>query len=342
MIRISKIFLFVTLAVLAVWQLPWCYAFLTTKAAPSRFVMYSSLLDDFILTGYTEGVGIIRQDPAGHTYSEHEVDSLLPLFYMRQLVADERFPDSLFGVAVSPREVQQTSFNFRMRPSAVNAPQTGLYFLLESMPKRVDLEMPADAFRFTGEGVEFIVMDTNTPDAGKSARYTRMLSDKGFRFPPREVSGNPTTMKEYDNGYLLLDADGKLFHLKQTVGQPYVKPLPLPDGVEAEHVFLTEFRDRQLLGFLIDTEHRFHVIRADGTIVRTGIPAYDPARDQLTIFGNLFDWTVCVSSPGVNHYYALRADDYALVKSLDVETASDEVPGLSFTSPYDRYVRPRF
>ena len=60
------------------------------------------------------------------------------------------------------------------------------------------------------------------------------------------------------------------------------------------------------------------------------------------IFGNLFDWTVCVSSPGVNHYYALRADDYALVKSLDVETASDEVPGLSFTSPYDRYVRPRF
>lgn len=203
MIRISKIFLFVTLAVLAVWQLPWCYAFLTTKAAPSRFVMYSSLLDDFILTGYTEGVGITRQDPAGHTYSEHEVDSLLPLFYMRQLVADERFPDSLFGVAVSPREVQQTSFNFRMRPSAVNAPQTGLYFLLESMPKRVDLEMPADAFRFTGEGVEFIVMDTNTPDAGKSARYTRMLSDKGFRFPPREVSGNPTTMKEYDNGYLL-------------------------------------------------------------------------------------------------------------------------------------------
>ena len=81
MIRISKIFLFVTLAVLAVWQLPWCYAFLTTKAAPSRFVMYSSLLDDFILTGYTEGVGITRQDPAGHTYSEHEVDSLLPLFY---------------------------------------------------------------------------------------------------------------------------------------------------------------------------------------------------------------------------------------------------------------------
>ena len=60
MIRISKIFLFVTLAVLAVWQLPWCYAFLTTKAAPSRFVMYSSLLDDFILTGYTEGVGITR------------------------------------------------------------------------------------------------------------------------------------------------------------------------------------------------------------------------------------------------------------------------------------------
>ena len=128
MTRLSRFFLYFILVVLAVWQLPWCYAFLTVKAAPQRFVMYSSLLGDFLLTGYEEGTGLTRHDTQGHSYTEQEVDSLLPMFYMRQLVADERFPDSLFGQPVSPREVQQTSFNFRMRPSAVNAPASGIYF----------------------------------------------------------------------------------------------------------------------------------------------------------------------------------------------------------------------
>ena len=130
--------------------------------------------------------------------------------------------------------------------------------------------------------------------------------------------------------------------MKRIAGQPYVKALPLPEGVEAAHVFVTEFRDRKLLGFLVDAGHRVYAIRADGSLVHTGIPAYDPAADDLSIYGNMFDWTVKVVSPGVTHYYALRADDYTLLKSCDVETDSGYVPGLSFTSPYDQYVRPRF
>ena len=107
-------------------------------------------------------------------------------------------------------------------------------------------------------------------------------------------------------------------------------------------MFLTEFRDRKALGFLTDAEHRLYVVRADGSVVRTGLPAYDPERDDLTIIGNMFDWTVKIASRGVTHYYALRADDYALLKTYDVPTDSGEIFGLSFTSPYDRYVRPRF
>lgn len=342
MTRLCKLFLYATLIVLAVWQLPWCYAFLTTKATPNRFVMYSLLLDDFIITGREGDKGVVRHDVAGNIYTDHEVDSLLPLFYMRQLVANESFPDTLFGVAVSPRDVQQTSFNFRMRPSAVNTPDCGLYFLMESMPKRLELQMPEDAFRFTDNGIEFIVMNTNTPDREKSARYTAMLHAKGFAFPPRRVSGNPTTMKDYDNGYLLLDAEGKLFHLKQVTGQPYVKALPLPEGVEATYVFQTEFRDRKGLGFLTDTRHRLYVVRSDGSVALTGIQAYDPTRDDIIILGNMFDWTVKVASPGMTHYYALRAEDYALLKTYDMETDAGEIFGLSFTSPYDCYVRPRF
>ena len=44
MIRFSKMFFYVTVAVLLVWQLPWCYAFLTLKPAKTPFTMYSSVL----------------------------------------------------------------------------------------------------------------------------------------------------------------------------------------------------------------------------------------------------------------------------------------------------------
>ena len=339
--QFSKILLLFTIAILLVWQLPWCYAFLTTKAGPNRFVMYSSLLDDFIVTEYDKDKGSIRRDLAGNQYTTEQTDSLLPAFFMRQLVADERFPDSIMGVPVSPKEIQMTSFNFRTRPSAINTPQTGIYFLLESMPSRVDLDMPDDAFRFNRKGIEFVNMETNTVNEEKSRKFTQMLSDKGFRFPPKEVSGNPTTMKEYDNGYLLIDADGNLFHMKQTRGLPYVKALPVPVGIKPAHVFITEFRDRKMLGLLTDTNHRLYVIMADGSIALTGIPEYNPEQDEITIFGNMFDWTVRIASPENIVYYGIKASDFSLLKQYEIPSENTEIPGLSFTSPYDQYVRPR-
>ena len=50
-----------------------------------------------------------------------------------------------------------------------------------------------------------------------------MLVQKGFAFPACYASGNPTTRKDYDEGYLVLDANHKLFHLKCTKGRPYVQ-----------------------------------------------------------------------------------------------------------------------
>ncbi len=340
--RFSKILLWFTIVILLVWQLPWCYAFLATKAEPGRFVMYSSLLRDFIITEYDKDKDSIKhRDPAGNQYTTEQTDSLLPAFYMRQLVADERFPDSIMGIPVSPKEIQLTSFNFRTRPSAVNTPKTGIYFLLESMPSRVDLEMPDDAFRFNRKRIEFINMDSDTINEEKSRKFTRMLSDKGFCFPPREVSGNPSVMKEYDNGYLLIDDKGKLFHLKCTRGLPYVKALPVPRSIKPAHVFITEFRDRKMLGFLTDTNHKLYAIMADGKIVLTGVPQYNPEQDDITIFGNMFDWTVKIASPESTVYYGVRSSDFSLLKQYEIPSESKEIPGLSFTSPYDQYVRPR-
>ena len=100
MIRFSKIFFYITVAVLLVWQLPWCYAFLTLKPVKTPFTMYSSVLGDFVITQLDENKQLHRYDTKGNTYTQQQVDSLLPSLYVRQLTADERFPDTICGKAV--------------------------------------------------------------------------------------------------------------------------------------------------------------------------------------------------------------------------------------------------
>lgn len=342
MIRFSKIFFYITVAVLLVWQLPWCYAFFALKPVKTPFTMYSSVLGDFVFTQLDDNKQLLRYDTKGNMYTQQQMDSLLPSLYVRQLTADERFPDTICGQAVSPKDIQLTNFTFRSVPSEINIPGTGIYFLMESMSNRVDLKMPDDAFRFTDKGIEFIRMETNSIDEAKSKLFTDMLVQKGFVFPESYASGNPTTRKDYDEGYLVLDADHKLFHLKCTKGRPYVKPIQLPEGVVPEYVFITEFRSHQTLGFMVDNRHQFYVIRKDGSIVKSALPGFDPAKDELSIFGNMFDWTVKLSTEKDECYYALDAVDYSLIKEHVYKDVQRTVPGLSFTSSDDKFVKPRF
>ena len=113
MIRFSKIFFYITVAVLLVWQLPWCYAFLTLKPVKTPFTMYSSVLGDFVITQLDENKQLHRYDTKGNTYTQQQVDSLLPSLYVRQL---RRTNVSLIPFVVrqfSPKDIQLTNFTFK-------------------------------------------------------------------------------------------------------------------------------------------------------------------------------------------------------------------------------------
>ena len=265
------------------------------------------------------------------------------MFYFRQLMSDERFPDTIQGIAVTPKMVQTENFNFRSVPSDINAPSIGLYPLMESMSGRVDLKMPDDVFRITSKGIEFIDMATNSVKEDKSLQFTEAMTKKDFRFPATEIVGNPTVKKEYDEGYLLLDADRRLFHLKQVKGRPYVRAITLPEGLTLKHLYLTEFRNKKTLAFMTDVNNAFYVLQnRTYEIVKTGIPVFNPETDALTIIGNMFDWTVRVTTPTSDNYYALNADDYSLIKKLENASSTHSMPGITFTSYTDKYVMPRF
>lgn len=351
MIRLGKYLLAFYTAVLVAWIVPWAYRFLTTRADKAPFVLYSPVIHDFALLDHADGE-TVRRDLQGRTYTEQEFDSILPLFYYRQLMADGRLPAELQGVPLTPKLIQTESFNFRHVPADRNKPLVGLHPLLESRSGRVDLEMPGDVFRITGERIEFIDMARNMVNEEKSRLFTRALLRKGFAFPARIVAGNPTARKDYDEGYLLLDREGRLYHMKQVVGRPFVRHVPLPEGTDVRCIFLTEFRNRKTLAFLTDSHNRLYALLAKSYRLQPlPVDCCDPVRQRLTVIGNLLDWTIAVSDDHGNTYYAVDAQDYHLLKKWECP-AAPPTPAerigrwlmplrLTFTSPLDKWVKPR-
>ena len=334
MIRISKILLFFCVTALLAWVLPWAYGFLGGAAPRTPFTLYSSVSGRFVWLESSEN-GPTYHDAAGATFTEREFDSLLPFFYYRQLVADNRFPDSVRGVAVTPRMAQSGSFMFRSSPRDLNTTGAGIYPMLESMSGRVDLETPSDVFRIDDRGITFIDCATNAVDTEKSAAFTEMMRRKGFEFPARVIAGNPTTRKEYDEGFFLTDRTGGLFHLKQTVGRPYVRAVPLPEGLEVAHIHVTEFRGRQYYALL-----------------PVEIPPVDLRQEGLLIVGNPLDWTLRVAAAdGAEHYYAIDSRDFSRLAEwhypAPAPSALDRAARwvfpfrLEFTSTLDTAVYPR-
>ena len=352
MIRFSKYLLAFYAAVLVVWIVPWAYQFLGSRATKTPFVLYSSVIGDFALLDHADGEAV-RRDLQGREYTEQEFDSILPLFYYRQLIADGRLPAEVDGVSISPKLLQTENFLFRHTPTDCNKPRIGLYPLLESRSGRVELEMPGDVFRITGQGMEFIDMERNAVNQEKSALFTWALQRKGFAFPARIVAGNPTVRKDYDEGYLLLDSAGRLYHLKQVVGRPFVRPVPLPAGVDVRHIFLTEFRNRKTLAFVADGQgHLYALLARSYTLQRLPVEHCDPGRQRISIIGNPVDWTISLcDEQGNTTYYAVDAGDYHLLKAWDSPADPPSLAErisrwllpvrLTFTSAQDKWVKPR-
>mgnify|MGYP000015310192 CR=1 FL=1 len=62
--RFSTLLLYVTIAFLLLWQLPWCYNFFVVKPEKTPFTLYSFVIGDFALMGQEEGKGtVIYTDP---------------------------------------------------------------------------------------------------------------------------------------------------------------------------------------------------------------------------------------------------------------------------------------
>lgn len=311
--RLIYIIIALALVVLA-WLLPTFYELVSPRTDKTPFVVYSCLDSTFIKME-VQDKQVHYIDFRGQEFSKAEADSLLPLFAFRQLVAEGRLPDSLYGVALTPKLIQQNSFHFKTSPKQLNKPAVGLYTMLESASGRIDLQLPPDVFRLTDEGLEFIDCETNTVNKAKSLSFSRELTKHGFTFPVQLIWGNGTTRKDYDNGFLLTDANNRLFQLKMVKGTPWVREIKNEEFKIKNfiQVFTLEPANRQLIGLVVDEANQLYAVRSNGELAHIGIDAYDPQAMQITITGDLFHWTIIEYTATDSRYYAVDANTFEQV-----------------------------
>ena len=329
--------------ILLTWLLPALYELVFPRTDKTPFVVYSCLDSTFIKMEVRDKQ-VHYIDFRGREFTKSEADSLLPLFAFRQLVAEERLPDSLFGVALTPKLIQQNSFHFKTSPKQLNKPAVGLYTLLESASGRVDLVLPPDVFRLTDEGLEFVDCETNTVNRAKSLSFSRELTKHGFVFPVQLIWGNSSTRKSYDNGFLLTDSNDRLFQLKMVKGTPWVREIMTTNTCSWKQLFTLEPDNRALIGLAVSQDNRLFAVRSDGHTAPIGESSnlqsaygeadrstggrlemsnvkseisnlnseisnllYDPSEMQITITGDLFHWTITLYTASDTRYYAVDA-----------------------------------
>ena len=349
-IQIFKYTIIALAVIVVAWLLPALYDLIFPRTDKMPFVVYSCLDSTFIRFEST-GKQVRYVDFRGQEFTKSEADSLLPLFAFRQLVAEGRLPDSLFGIELTPKKIQQNAFHFKTSPKQLNKPAVGLYTMLESASGRVDLQLPPDVFRLTKDGLEFIDCETNQVNKAKSLSFSRELAKHGFAFPVQLIWGNGSTRKDYDNGFLLTDANNRLFQLKMVKGAPWVREISNQTSDIRHQTFIQLFTiepaNRALVGLVVDDAHQLYAVRANGTLAQIGKIndqignaqmgnlLYDPQTMQITIVGDLLHWTITLYTENDSRYYAVDSQTF---EQVACEIVPD--PELPLSQRIKRWILP--
>lgn len=344
--RAYLIFLSVVSVFALSWFMPWLYDLAFPSAASEPFVAYSPVADAFVVSDNSERLSI-RIAGDKREYTKEQRDSLLPQIYFTQLAAREQLPDTIADREVSLPILKHTQWVFSSLPLDINKVQPDWHLMMESMPKRFDLEDPTEAFSLSGGKVSFVTIDGNQPNEKRSQRFTKAFADKGFAYPATHMSANITSRKAYDEGYLVVDADGHVYHVKMRAGTPYVARVSI---AAAKYAFILENPDRRVLGLVVDKDNNLYAIEREGYRAVPLHISVDPSQSRLSVMANVFN--IVVRSRGADgvDWWAVDADTYEPLghyrydypESLAGKAAEWIFPfRLSFTDVDDSYARPR-
>ncbi len=290
-------------------SLPFLVQVATYTPPKYPLVLYSSQLHDMVRLDYSDR-DFPMTDSKGNKYTPYETDSLLPLLNFRQLVADNRLPDSINHVPVNARTIANYQLSFRLSPTRIHKPDPMAYPIFESMPRRVGNIVTDHVFLLDDEVTVYDV-SKNILDYEATQLFRAELEHRDFSYPAKWVVGNTNPRKKYDEGYFVLDNDGKLFQMKLVNDRPFIRNthLQTPSGWHSFHPYEPNLHN--FYGILVSNDGKMARFNIDDNGVYflqwLDVPNIDPDVDVVKVIGNFMYWNVTVSKPEGEYTYALSA-----------------------------------
>ncbi len=206
------------------------------------------------------------QDETGAQQSVEDYRRALPFIYFADLAKHGDFPATVAGQAVTPEQAKREMQVQQFDPQRWNAPRINLNSLLESAPWGTRLSLPDDMFRVEPSGITFLRTVDGSRDDAKSAQFTDALNKAGLVWPVQALGGNPSPLKEFDEGYLLVDARLRLFQMKMAQGKPLVRDLGLTAQGPVRAVIVSEHARREFIGAVV-SDDAIQLVTYRGTLV---------------------------------------------------------------------------
>ena len=292
------------LTVLALsWTLPQGYDMAALPPIDKTHIFFSPTLERFIYTEQirthdaeaakkSEGhhADILYKDEKGVYYDRLAFEAALPFLYFRNMEMRGLLPLNLKGQSFDRKAIERARRVMELRARDFNVYGEHCLPLIEAEPGQVALLYPADRFRMTDTEMHFTNADTNEDDDALTERFTNALKQGGFVFPARHVGGNFTTFKPREGGVFLVDAKGQLFHMLRQKDQPVVKKVELPAGMTPRHVLVSESKEGNWLGMIVDSDNRIWLLRQDdfGMVELKNVVYKPETMDCKVIFDPLY------------------------------------------------------
>ena len=323
MLRLSRLVLLLLVTLVLAAFVPGLYRKGFERRRDRLFILYSAPAGRFFYRKTDRFNRVTYHDEAGNTYERTAYEKQLPFFYYRDLAKWGELPEVVCDLPVTVEEIRYETQVLRINPDDLHTPQIQLWPLFESESPFARLEYPDRMFRIT-ERMEFLDAAANEVLEEPSRAFTDALRGKGFLFPARLIAGNPTDRKPFDEGYFVVDAAGRLFHLKMVKGRPWVEDTGIAPPSGIRFIQVREHPRREFYGWMLTGDGKVHLITYRNYALKTlPIDGYDPDRMRLQMLTDPLHRTLTYYDPDEDVIHARVTDlTYRKVHGADFTVGS--------------------
>ncbi len=261
-----------------------------SKDFTGYYIFYSPVLKEFI---YQKNYGEHQFDyksKSNQTYTQKEYESNLPFVYWKNLQIQGKLPITIDNTVFDVSDIKDARLSFEYKPEFLETEPMKLYPFFNPKSTEGMIKFPEEALFFGYKKLELYDFD-NKLLSEQTVEINSLANSAGVSFPIQKVFGKPTNMKPFDLGYLFLDNENKLFHIKKEDDITTIKAVMLPKDVNVAYIHISENKLKKTAGYMIDDKSRFYIMDWDFGFRILDIQGFDYQSMKAQLLSNSMYYT---------------------------------------------------